>query len=134
CGGDDDPVADNSVPGFAVAKATCGANDKPETALQGQVTAAERAAGFKGTNCNLTLVGQYKGEGGNWSAAKYRDRFGKVCAYHATNTPNASRETPGVPVIDMTNPASTKRTMSPTTQAMLHPWETPRVHPAGQVL
>src|SRR5207237_1828002 len=80
-GSGDEDAGSDAPPGFAVAKATCAAGDNPEMALQGQVTAAERAAGFKGTNCNLTLVGQSKNEGGNWSTAKFRDRFGKVCAY-----------------------------------------------------
>src|SRR5882672_6643849 len=51
---------------FAVPKATCGPGDHPETGLQGQVPAALRAAGFKGFNCNLELIGQYRGEGANW--------------------------------------------------------------------
>jgi hypothetical protein len=50
---------------YNVPKATCGPGDHPETALQGQVPAALRAAGFKGFNCNLELIGQSKGEGAN---------------------------------------------------------------------
>src|SRR5205823_5822360 len=51
---------------LTVPKAVCGPNDHPETALQGQVPAAMRAAGFKGFNCNLELLGQSKGDGANW--------------------------------------------------------------------
>src|SRR5690349_12513376 len=60
-----------------------GPNDRPETALQGQVPAALRNAGFKGFNCNLSLVGQYQGEGGNWSSATFTDHAGRQCAYHS---------------------------------------------------
>src|SRR2546427_13283592 len=38
---------------LTVPKATCGPNDHPETDLQGEVSAAVRAAGFNGYNCNL---------------------------------------------------------------------------------
>ncbi len=43
-----------------VPKAVCGPGSNPETALQGQVTAAMRAAGFQGFSCNLQLIGQVK--------------------------------------------------------------------------
>src|SRR4051794_8922956 len=65
CGGGGDNPADAAVP-LTVTKATCGPNDKPETALQGQVPAAMRASGFQGFSCNLQLIGQYKGEGASW--------------------------------------------------------------------
>ena len=58
---------------LTVPKATCGPNDHPETALQGQVPAALRAAGFKGFNCNLELLRQSKGDGANWQTTEYRD-------------------------------------------------------------
>jgi hypothetical protein len=49
---------------FNVSKATCGANDRPETALQGQVPAALRTVGgFKGFNCNLELASQSRNDG-----------------------------------------------------------------------
>src|ERR1700739_2985635 len=63
-----------------VPKATCGANDHPETGLQGQVPAALRAAGFQGFNCNLQLIGQSKGDGANWQTTEFRDEHGPVCA------------------------------------------------------
>ena len=70
-----------------------GENDRPETALQGQVPAAMRTAGnpFKGFSCNLELIGQDKAiEGGNWSSATYQDRHGRSCFYHSTATPGAA--------------------------------------------
>ena len=59
CNGDGD--SDDGAAPLTVPKAACGANDKPETGLQGQVPAALRASGFQGFNCNLTLIGQNKG-------------------------------------------------------------------------
>ena len=53
----------DGAPPLTVPKATCGPNDHPETALQGQVSAALRASGFHGFNCNLELIGQSKGDG-----------------------------------------------------------------------
>src|SRR5947207_12126477 len=95
---DDKPIP-RTVP-----KATCGPNDHPETALQGQVPAALRAAGFKGFNCNLELLSQSKGDGANWQTTEYRDAIGNganqgkgngnksgtVCAYHGSAAPNTS--------------------------------------------
>src|SRR6202035_398240 len=54
---EDDPAV-RTVP-----RATCSEEDHPETALQGQVPAALRANGFQGFNCNLQLIGQFRGEG-----------------------------------------------------------------------
>ena len=47
-GGNGKP-GDDPIP-FSVPKATCGPNDHPETALQGQVPAGLRASGFNGFN------------------------------------------------------------------------------------
>src|SRR5437762_5302359 len=83
---------------LTVPKATCGPNDHPETALQGQVPASLRAAGFQGFNCNLELLSQSKGDGANWQTTEYRHAIGNganqgkgvghpggtVCAYHGS--------------------------------------------------
>src|SRR5213595_402989 len=94
---------------LTVPKATCGPNDHPETDLQGQVSAAQRAAGFKGFNCNLELVAQSKGDGANWQTTEFRDGHSRICAYHGSAAPNVSLPgrnpaTLGVPVIDITEP------------------------------
>ena len=114
--------------------AGCASSDTPETALQGQVPAALRASGFTGFNCNLKLVGQSQGEGGNWSAATFSDAAGHSCAYHASAVPNANRKNPGVPVIDITDRAHPIRTASLTTAAMTDPWESLRVNDRRQIL
>src|ERR1700726_1703568 len=64
--------AHDPVP-LVVPKATCGPSDHPETARQGQVPAALRAAGFHGFNCNLELIGQSKIDGANWQTAEFRE-------------------------------------------------------------
>ena len=128
-GRDDDRDRDHDghhgkEPPLTVPKARCGPHDRPETGLQGQVPAALRAAGFKGFNCNLELIGQSKGDGGNWQSAQFRetraarehhDRWGRrhghkperVCGYHATASPTLSgpRANFGVRVLDLTEPA-----------------------------
>src|SRR5207244_12990769 len=96
---------------LTVPKAVCGPHDNPETALQGQVPAAMRAAGFKGFNCNLELIGQSKGEGANWQTTQFiqRSRDGRgdddddrgdedgrktsrVCGYRGTASPALSAQ------------------------------------------
>src|SRR4029453_9507265 len=85
CNGDGDS---NSGDELVVSKARCGPNDKPETDLQGQVSAATRAAGFKGYSCNLELVAQSKGDGANWQTTEFRDGHSRICAYHGSAAPN----------------------------------------------
>ncbi len=127
---DDDATAE----GFrTVAKAHCGANDHPETALQGQVSAALRASGFHGFNCNLNLVGQVRGDGANWQTAEFKDRVHK-CAYHGTSYATANRTQLGVPVADVTNPAQPTVTGYLTTSSMLDPWESLKVNERRQLL
>ncbi|HXU67151.1 MAG TPA: hypothetical protein VN707_07305, partial [Casimicrobiaceae bacterium] len=133
---------------LVVPKATCGPGDHPETALQGQVPAALRAAGFKGFNCNLELVGQSKGDGGNWQSAEYRDAIGNassqgkgvghkqgvVCAYHGTAFTTANRTHVGVPVLDVTDMSHPTPTAYLTTTSMLDPWESLKVNERRQLL
>src|SRR5438874_4094503 len=107
------PIADQDLFFAPVPKAVCGPGDKPETALQGQVTAAMRAAGFQGFSCNLRLLAQVKGEGANWQTTEWREGRGKnkkVCAYHGTAAPTFTgtaslpRINYGVRTIDITDP------------------------------
>jgi hypothetical protein len=153
-------LAEDAVP-LVVPKATCGPNDHPETALQGQVPAAVRAAGFHGFNCNLELLSQSKIDGANWQTAEFReangngadkdkgegdregrgegDRDGTVCAYHGTASPALSLPTRnpasyGVPVIDVTNPRKPITTGFLQTTSMLDPWESLKVNERRQLL
>ncbi|SOY68804.1 putative fenitrothion hydrolase protein FedA [Cupriavidus taiwanensis] len=149
-GGSDDPVATTpgAAPGVSIADYVvprppgCSPGDTPETALQGQVPAALRQSGFGGFSCNLKLVGQVQGEGASWSSATYTDKKGQTCFYHATigaspnfiNPAAPARVNPGVPVINITDPAHPVRVSSLTSTAMLDPWESLRVNVARGIL
>ena len=138
---------------LTVPKAVCGPGDRPETDLQGQVSAAHRAAGFQGFNCNLDLVGQYRGDGANWQTTQFkqklrgnereRDEDGKlgaktrVCGYHGTASPTRSlpgRTNLGVPVIDLSDPSNPQPTTYLNTISMLDPWESLKVNERRQLL
>ena len=142
--------ADNDL---VVPKAKCGPNDHPESALQGQVPAAMRAAGFKGFNCNLELVGQFRGNGANWQTTQFTQRLNsaastngqdngagnrdRVCGYHGTASPRLSapgRTQFGVPVIDITDPRHPNATAYLTTPSMLDPWESLKVNERRNLL
>jgi hypothetical protein len=132
CGGGSDTPTEEVT--FNVSKATCGTGDKPETALQGQVTAAMRASGFTGFSCNLTLAGQSRGDGANWQTTQFVDKAGHKCGYHGTGTATANRTQQGVRALDITNPAAPIHTASLTTPAMLDPWESLKVNERRQLL
>jgi hypothetical protein len=137
-GGDDGHRSGGGQPiPLTVPKATCGAEDRPETGLQGQVSAALRASGFKGFNCNLRLIGQSKGEGASWQHAFFRDRVGHRCSYYDTASPvdgTTNRTNLGVVVLDVTNPRKPTPTTYLNTTAMLDPWESLKVNERRQLL
>jgi hypothetical protein len=151
---------DKPIP-LTVPKAKCGPHDRPETALQGQVPAAMRAAGFQGFNCNLELVGQFRGNGANWQTTQFQQRLqgrhggrnddddddddrghGKskrtrICGYHGTASPALSRPgrtAMGVPALDLSDPRNPIATAYLTTPAMLDPWESLKVNERRQLL
>ena len=143
---------DKPIP-LTVPKAVCGPNDRPETALQGQVPAAMRASGFQGFNCNLELVGQSRGNGANWQTTQFQqrlrhadddddnDRGGgntrRICGYHGTASPALSapgRTQFGVPVLDLSDPRHPTPTAYLTTSSMLDPWESLKVNERRQLL
>ena len=135
---------------------SCGPNDRPETALQGQVPAGLRAApgGFQGFNCNLTLVGQAKGDGANWQTTQFKQRVRqgedddqdhdrgrgntvRVCGYHGTASALRSlpgRSNFGVRALDLTDPRNPTITAYLNTPAMHDPWESLKVNERRQVL
>jgi hypothetical protein len=127
--GSDDGAAQLTVP-----KASCGAGDHPETALQGQVPAALRAAGFQGFNCNLQLIGQSKGDGANWQTAEFRDERQHVCGYHGTSFSTLNRTHLGVVALDLSNADAPAPTGYLTTTSMLDPWESLKVNERRQLL
>ncbi len=116
-----------------VTKSDCGPTDNPEKGFQGQVSLVERVAGFKGSNCNLKLVGQFPGDGASWQHASYKN-----CAYYGQAysitiaTPGSlarpSLKTPGVVVVDAKDPTHPKAVKYLQSPAMLDPWESLKVH------
>ena len=85
-----------------VPKAECGAADRTEGGLQGQTTSLERASGDSrlGYNCNLELVGQFRGEG---AFSQDGPAYYGHCAYMATEN-DPRQQHPGVVVIDVSIP------------------------------
>src|SRR5262245_28521587 len=134
-------IADQELFFAPVPKAVCGPGDTPEPALQGQVPAAVRAAGFAGYSCNLKLIGQIKGEGAAWQTAEWREGKGthrKVCAYHGTaftdQNPTIPRQNYGVRVIDISDPTKPVNTAYLTSLSMLDPWESLKTNQRRQLL
>src|SRR5688572_10616413 len=153
--GADNKNKDSEPVPLTVPKAVCGPSDKPETALQGQVPAAMRAAGFQGFNCNLSLVGQSRGDGANWQTTQFKQKLRgnqreghadgaggqgekwRVCGYHGTASPTRSlpgRTNLGVPVLDLSDPANPTPTAYLNTISMLDPWESLKVNERRQLL
>ena len=136
------PPSSGGPPPLTVPKANCGANDHPESGLQGQVPAGLRIyvpgdptkPGFQGFNCNLELIGQSKGDGANWQSAEYSTGNSKVCAYHGTSFSTVNRIHIGVPVIDITNPSAPTPTGYLTTISMQDPWESLKVNERRKLL
>src|SRR5690348_482188 len=134
CNGGDSSSDDNGPVPLTVPKASCGSGDKPETALQGQVPASLRAAGFQGSSCNLQLVGQSRGDGASWQQAWFQDKAGHKCNYYDTAATTANRTHIGVVAIDATNPASPQPTAYLSTTSMVDPWESLKVNERRQLL
>jgi len=116
-----------------VPKASCGASDRTEKGLQGQTTSFERASGDSqlGYNCNLKLVGQFRGEG---AFSQDGPAYYRHCAYMATeNDPNQTH--PGVVVIDVSDPANPRPTAYLNDSAAgLNPHENIKVNEARGLL
>ena len=116
-----------------VPKAVCGRSDHTESGLQGQTTSEERASGDseRGYNCNLELVGQFRGEGAfSQNGPAY---FGH-CAYMSTEN-NPLQVHPGVVVIDVSDPENPRPTAYlDDTPAGLNPHENIKVNQARGLL
>jgi hypothetical protein len=142
--------SEGGAAGLTVPKAVCGAEDNPETGLQGQVPAALRAAGFQGFNCNLSLIAQSRNDGGNWQTAEFKERRksdvrqgdtapARVCGYYGSQSPALSPKTRdpatyGVRVVDLTDARAPTLTGYLQTTAMLDPWESLKVNERRQLL
>jgi len=105
----------------SVAAAQCGPGSQPETGLQGQVPLADRQSGRsqQGYSCNLALVGQYQGTGAS-VVSPSQDH----CAYMSTSGTlidplQALEPSPGVLVVDASNPAQPVQSANLTGPSML---------------
>ncbi len=128
-----DPSAGAAASLAATPRATCGPGSRPETGIQGRVSAADQASGLaeEGITCNTELVGSYTvpnaiGTVGGFKVERYTDAAGHDCAYYDTTfiyPTNILDETAGVNVLDMSDSAHPALTASLTTPAMLSPHE-----------
>lgn len=84
-----------------VGEAVCGAGSTPETGIQGEVPLEDRQNGrsTRGYSCNLTLLGQYQGQGSSFVSSS----FGH-CAYMSQALTAATTAQPGVRVVDVREP------------------------------
>lgn len=107
-----------------VPRAECGPGSRPETALQGEVTIADRESGrsSEGYTCNLEQVGNYPGEGAQWQFAGYGD-----CAYYGTRI-HGTQQKRGTIVVDASEPTQPHFSTNLTSPAMLDAWESLKVH------
>jgi hypothetical protein len=114
----------------AVPRAQCGPGSRPETGIQGRVSAQDVADGraAQGYTCNTELVGHY-GTTGGYRVYRYVDRAGHVCAFYdstllfPTNALTGSTHQTGVFVLDMSNPTHPVQTAVLVTPAMQSPHE-----------
>jgi hypothetical protein len=116
--------------GTLVDKATCGPGDHTESGLQGETTVRERTSGDSMTayNCNLELVGQWRGEGFEGAFSQDGPAYFGDCAYVSTDRVTELQRRPGTQVIDASDPERPQRTaVLDDTPAALAPHETPVV-------
>ena len=106
-----------------VPAAKCGRGSLPETGVQGQIPLADRQSGrvLQPYRCNLVEIGNYQGHGSSWVSPSYGS-----CEYVATRSGGTS--SPGVQVLDVSNPRAPVLTATLTTPAMLMPWESLKVN------
>jgi hypothetical protein len=114
-----------------VPRARCGPGSRPLAGMQGRLTAAaiDSPEAEQGWTCNLTEVGTHPTPGG-FRVWRYKDPAGNVCAYYDTSASSpaniasvAGGPSPGVVVLDMSDPANPVETDRLTSFAMLAPHE-----------
>ncbi|MEA2124746.1 MAG: hypothetical protein QOI80_1528 [Solirubrobacteraceae bacterium] len=113
----------------AKSPARCGPDDRPETALQGQVPMSDRSTGrsAEGYTCNLTEVGFMPSS----SFANF-DTY-KNCAYYS-DTIGATNAEGGTVVVDVSDPRKPVQTDYLTERAAANAGESLRVHPKRGLL
>lgn len=145
CGGDKPASSAPSFnAGLPTAKAVCGPGSRPETGMQGRVSAEDHDSGraAEGYTCNTEIVGSYVvqnsvGTVGGFKVERYTDKDGHDCAYYDTTLmwpTNVFDAEAGVNVLDMSDPANPVRTAELVTPAMLSPHESVVVNTTRGVL
>jgi hypothetical protein len=108
----------------SVPKAHCAPGEHTESGLQGQTTAEERSSGDseRAYNCNLTLVGIFRGEG---VYSQDGPAYAGDCAYMGTDNDTSQQQHHGITVVDASDPQHPQPTAYlADTAAALTPHET----------
>ena len=124
----------------ATPRAHCGPGSRPETGRQGRAPLADFSNGraAKGYTCNAREVGHI-GSTGGFKTFRYVDRTGRVCAFYDGTLlfPTSvfhDNETPGVHVLDMSDPSRPIETDRLVTPAMDSPHESLALNPERGLL
>jgi hypothetical protein len=104
----------------------CRPGDRTETGVDGQLTAAARVSGAatRPYNCNLAIVGQYRGQGAGHQLMWYGH-----CAYVTTEGYEAGQKGvppllhPGIQVLDVASEADPRYVTNLDDPAALYDWE-----------
>lgn len=115
-----------------VPRAECGPGSTPLGGMQGRVTsqAVSSSQAAKGWTCNLHVVGHFGSLPGGFRTWRYTDPAGHVCAFYDTSAEApltifsaAGGPSPGVAVLDMTDPAHPVQSDLLTSLPMIAPHE-----------
>lgn len=126
------PTQEHAEPALTpVPPAACDAGSHPLVGEQGRVpaTAVYSTEAAQGWTCNLSPVSHH-GTPGGFRVWRYADQAGHTCAYYDTSLFSALNfvsvalgPSPGVAVLDMSDPAHPVQTATLTSLAMLSPHE-----------
>jgi len=111
-------------------RAACMTGDRPESGLQGEVTAEEVSSGANkaGFTCNTKLVGQYQGQGASWQQTAW-----KTCAYFDQRK-DSTLANPGSVVVNVSDPTHPQPTAFLLDPAMVDPWESLKINGTRQLI
>ena len=118
-------------------RADCGPGSRPLGGMQGRVpaSAVDSPQAAQGWTCNTSVVGHYGSMPGGFRTWRYVDPAGHVCAYYDTSLQSplsivrlAGGPSPGVAVLDMSDPAHPVRTAMLTDIVMSAPHESLNVN------
>ena len=126
------PVLRRAEPRLAATpRAVCGPGARPEPGIQGRVPAG---AADEGLWCNATQIA-HDGASGGFKVLRYTDTKGRECAYYDTallfplNAIRPAGASPGVTVLDMSDPAHPVKTATLGELPMLSPHESVTLNP-----